>query len=944
MNGPFYIFVDPYAVVIREDCTGSPRISRARALVLLLTCAMALAGVARAAGGWRRPITGRLDDLPAVTHVIPTGRRISPIGRLVGTPNFATAVVVDRGAAYVLANGATRTQTVTRYDAARLEVLDQAQGFRKAPPVAAGGRSTGSTHITRIAHQNFFQGLAAGPHGRLYATGGGSDVLVAMRPGADGLEVLRRYRLAYYPFPKDQYPYEYQGSRGKAYHFYPDGVTLDRDATHAYVTGLLSNAVARIDLRTGATQYANAGPYPFAPVLTDNGRRLVVSDWGDCGVSVLDARTLKTLGRVCIGPATGPGNPDPGVHPTALVALPGTSRVVFTASNLDEAVEIDARSLKVVRIFDDAPYPGALPGSYPDGVAVHAGRLYVANAGNDDVAVFDLHSGRRLGLIPTAWYPTAVGAGPKALYITAAKGLGSGPNLRRQWVGDMMHGVLQRLSYARIDRELPRLTALALSDNGFDASRRAALARDNRRTTQYLHHHIHYVVFILRENKTFDEELGDFAPAGRRADPKLALYGPRELPNLFAWARHDSLFVNFYVDGEVTAQAHQWVTGASDSDFIERTWPQYYSGRGLIAGPGWTQSLVPASLSDGTGGLPGGAADPFAIYTDLSVLGKWSNPWIAYPERLYLFNNLLTHGVSFEDFGEFVSRNEAGAISPAMRVHLAVDFPGWDRMILDTRRARVAIDWMRKHAGDLPHFIYMWLPDDHTAGRSPCYYTPDYYVADNDLATARVIHYLSTTPQWKHMVVFVNEDDAQSGADHINAHRSFAVALGPWVRRTQVATRYSQVNLVRTFEAVLGLPPMSQWDANAAVIRGIWRRRPDDAPVPVRAQQVPVAFNPGACPDGKLLRRIAGAGGHTVTVAWLRAHLRTDPSAPPLPASGERYTPTTLLKVPGPEQMRQEWIATKGLKRYDRAMRYLKTLARKHHAPLDHYLATDDNN
>ncbi|EQD38333.1 phosphoesterase family protein, partial [mine drainage metagenome] len=217
------------------------------------------------------------------------------------------------------------------------------------------------------------------------------------------------------------------------------------------------------------------------------------------------------------------------------------------------------------------------------------------------------------------------------------------PNVRFQWVGDMMHGLLQRISYGQIQRELPRLTRVALADNGFGAATRAALERHNARLTRMLRRHIRYVVFILRENKTFDEDLGKLKGVGHWADPHLALYGPRELPNLFSWARRDALFVNFYADGEVTAQGHQWTTGASDSDFVQRTWPQYYSHRGLVSNPGWTQSLVPGSAGmAGIGGVTGTAAvrDPYSDYINLSVLGKWSNPWIAYPERLYLFNDL----------------------------------------------------------------------------------------------------------------------------------------------------------------------------------------------------------------------------------------------------------------------------------------------------------------
>ena len=905
-----------------------------RRLFVAVLAAVALNGCS--AHGGKHGSMGRVNDLAAVTHVIATGRRVSPIGALAATTNFPSSVVESNGAVYVLANGATRTQSVARYDAATLAPQGRTIGFRGA--MAAPSKQG----ALNIADQDFFQGLAAGRRHTQFAAGGGSDVLLALRTGRMGFAVVRRYALRYQPFPKDQYPYWYQGLHRGVRHFYPDGVTLGPQGRHAYVTGLLSNAVARVDLRSGKVHYGNAGPYPFAPVLTDHGRRLVVTDWGGCGVAVLDSRTLRTLGHVCVGPKTGPDNTDPGIHPTALVAVPGGSKVVFTASNLDEAVEVDARTLHLVRVFDDAPYPGAPPGSYPDGIAIHAGRVYVANAGNDDVAVFDLSGGRALGLIPTAWYPTGIAAGPDALYVVAAKGLGSGPNLRHQWVGDMMHGALQRVSYAQIGRELPRLTQIALADNGFSAARRAALARSNTNLSGELRRHIHYVVFILRENKTFDEELGRLKGLGHWADPHLALYGPRELPNLFNWARRDALFVNFYADGEVTAQGHQWVTGASDSDFVQRTWPQYYSRRGLISNPGWTQSLVPATRHKGPGGVgPRVEANPYADYIDLSKLGRWTNPWIAYPERLYLFNDLQAHGVDFEDFGEFITRSQAGAIPKPLRAHLARQFPSWDRMILDTQRANVAVTWMKHHATNLQRFMYIWLPDDHTAGRTPCYYTPDYYVANNDLATARIVHYLSTTPQWKHMVVFVTEDDAQSGADHIDAHRTFAEALGPWVRQADVTTRYSQVNIVRTIEAVFALPPMSQWDANAAVINGIWRHTANDSVVPVTVPKVKVAFNPGVCRNHALMRREATMQRHVPLQAWLRAH--QDALTERLPPRSEWYTPTSLLKIPGGEQMRQEWVGTKGTASYARTMHYLRALARAHHAPLSHYVANDDD-
>ena len=349
--------------------------------------------------------TTLLKDLAAVTHVIATGRRISPVGELAATANFPSSVVRAGGSAFVLSNGASRTQSVVRYEAATLVSQQQVVGFRGR---VAGNAAAG---VVKIPRQSFFQGLAPGPGHMLYAAGGGSDVLLALRAGHGSFAVAKRYPLRFHPFPKSQYPYWYQGLHVGVRHFYPDGVAISARGRHAYVTGLLSNSVARVNLRTGAVQYGNAGAYPFAPVLTDHGQRLVVSDWGGCGVTVLASRTLRTLGHICIGPKTGPGNTDPGVHPTAIAAVPGGSRVLFTASNLDAVVEVDARTLRVVRVIDDSPYPHAPPGSYPDGIAVHAGRVYVANAGNNDVAVFSLRNGRLLGLIPTAWYPTGVAAG-----------------------------------------------------------------------------------------------------------------------------------------------------------------------------------------------------------------------------------------------------------------------------------------------------------------------------------------------------------------------------------------------------------------------------------------------------------------------------------------------------------------------------------------------------
>ncbi|MBN2691437.1 MAG: bifunctional YncE family protein/alkaline phosphatase family protein [Burkholderiaceae bacterium] len=895
----------------------------------------------------------------APSAVLPSGRLLTPVGQLVQTPNFPTQLALSGDHVAVLTGGANKQQGLQRFAAATL----QAQGgvltlFAKdkkhAAPgatVAQGKQGNGNDSAGEqvIKGQSLFQGLTAGPDGTLYATGGNSDDLLALGPQArGGLQLLRRYPLQWQPFPRAQYPYQYAGDWQQTRHFYPDSVIIGPAGRHAYVAGMLANSLARIDLQSaprpaaarqapqggekhlgrpgvflkrGQTDYLNVGSYPFAVTLADGGRRLVVSNWGGNGVTVIDRAAWSVLGAVPTGPVLGPHSNAAGAHPTALAAQPGTPLVWVADANLDRIVAVNTRSLKAVRVLDDSPYPGAPPGSYPDALAVAQGRLFVANAGNDDVAVFDLASGKRIALIPTAWYPTALAVQGDALFVASAKGMGGGPNVHHQWVGNFMQGVLQRIDLRELPAQGAAWTQTALSNNGFAPTQRQQLAAANAQAAKWLHGHIQHVVFILRENKTFDEDLGKYADAGHWADPALNLYGPRELPNLYRMAGNGALFVNFRADGEVTSQGHQWTTAGSDSDFVQRTWPLYYSDRGYVANSGWSQSLAPDAS---------GARNPYAIYKNLSALGHWSNPWITYPARLFLFNDLLAHKVSFEDFGEFASRNKIGDISPALRQHLATDYPAWDRLILDTDRAKVVTRWLQHHP--LPRVLYIWLPDDHTAGRHACLPSPDSYVANNDLATAQVIHSLSALPGWKHTLVLLTEDDAQSGADHIDAHRTFAVAAGPWVKPGVLVTQnLSQVDLLRTIETVAGIPPMSQWDAGARVLSGIWRDAPDVAPFPVLPAEVPLQRNPGVCPADGPFRDLP-----VFKAPGLDA--QADTALKP----ANRYTPTALLKVSGPEQMRQEWLASKGPHAYAAMLAHVHALASAQQRPVSSLIAGDD--
>ena len=871
--------------------------------------------------------------------LLPSGRKVTPVGRCVVAPNFVINLCPAGNSVLSLAAGAASTQSIIALSDDRLAPQGSLVCMRSRH---WSDRFRGS-HI--LANQSLFQGIASGPGGMIYAAGGYSNNVLMLKMTDHSLKLLQKFSLRGQRFPASQYPYQYQGFGPGHPLFYPDAVAPSASGLHLFVTGLLANSLARINTRSGHIVYANAGAVPYSVAIAGVGGRryAIVSDWGADEVTVFDAATMKKLGIVSVGPPTGPKNQLPGVHPTALGVVPGTSMVWVACTNNNRLVLVDAASQRIIRSIQDEPYSHAPAGTYPDSLAVWHTMLFAANAGNDDVAVFNRHTGKPLGLIPTGWYPTAVCVHNDALYIASAKGLGFGPNLRGQWVGNSMQSLVQRVELKDLAKHLPQWTYQALANNHFLTRQRQQLLQANAAATRFLRKHIQYAVFILRENKTFDEDFGSYARAGVWADPHLDLYNQRELPNVYALADRYALMVNYKVDGEVTAQGHQWTTAGIDSDYVQRTWPMYYSGRGLAPNPGWTQNLGPTTAPPL--GRPvgfNGEDNPKSDYEDLSKLGHWSNPWISYPDGLFLFDNLAAHHVSFLDFGEFASRNEAGDISSAIKKSLVFSFPGWNRYIPDTARAKYVRKELTSRKDDFPRFCYIWLPDDHTAGRASGFYTPDAYVANNDAATGEIVQYLTHTPQWKHMAIFITEDDAQSGADHIDAHRSLALVVSPWIKPGHLVTRpYSQVDLLRTIEAICNIPSMSQWDDNARVLAGIWANQPHNAPYHAIPMQIPMTLNAGPVTALQKLRLAAGKNGHWLSPQWVKAHAQEIRQIEKHPV--EWYSPTSLLKVPGPEQMRQEWIACKGSASWRHVQQYIQAMARKRHVPITDIVANDDD-
>ena len=456
--------------------------------------------------------------------------------------------------------------------------------------------------------------------------------------------------------------------------------------------------------------------------------------------------------------------------------------------------------------------PSAPSGSTTNGLALSSNEkvLYVANADNNCLAVFNVSipgSSSGMGFIPTAWYPTCVRVAGKKILVSNGKGLTSranpyGPDPTRrgqevvyqeggqeqkikvQYIGGLFRGTLQILDIP--DAKQMGLYSKAVYNNTpyTKEGEMTSVGEEGNPVPMKVGDKspIKYVFYIIKENRTYDQVLGDM-PEGN-GDPSLVLFGENITPNQHAIAREFVLLDNFYVNGEVSADGHSWTMGAYATDFLEKNWPTSYGGRG--------------------GTYPGEG-----------------NREIANNKNGWLWDACARKGVSYRSYGEFVDNFKANV--PVLRNHFCKPFVGWNLSIRDTVRFR----WW-KHDFDsllainaLPQLSTIRFGNNHTEGLSLGKPTPFAHVADNDLAVGMFMDYLSHSPVWKNSLVLIVEDDAQNGPDHVDAHRSPALLAGGFVKQGFVDhTAYTTTSLLRTMELILGLPPMTQYDAAATPV---WR-------------------------------------------------------------------------------------------------------------------------
>jgi YVTN family beta-propeller protein len=501
-----------------------------------------------------------------------------------------------------------------------------------------------------------------------------------------------------------------------------------------------------------------------------------------------------------------------GDNPNEII-LNKKNTLLYVANANDNSVSvIDLTSNAVIETLNAALYPEALTGSTTNGLALSEDEkfLYIANADNNCLAVFDVGtkgSSHAKGFIPTAWYPTSVRTVHNSLWITNGKGLSSLPNpygpnptkkkarvvyqqgdtskrVRDQYIGGLFHGTLTKVQQP-MEQQLEVFSQAVYKNTPYSKEREKMTSGIvgnpvPRRVGDASP--IKYVFYIIKENRTYDQVLSDIA--GGNGDTSLLLFGRNITPNQHALAEQFVLLDNFYVDGEVSADGHNWSTAAYATDFLEKNWPSSYGGRGgHYYGEGTREA--------------------------------------ANNKHGFIWDYCKRFGVSYRTYGEFADDFKPNI--PALKDHFCPYFTSWDESVMDTTRFH---QWRRDFDSLLaldkvPQFNSLRFINDHTEGLRIGRPSPTAHVADNDLAVGLFVDYLSKSKIWNESVVFIVEDDAQNGPDHVDAHRTTAYVAGGMVKRNFIDhTMYTTSSMLRTMELILGLPPMSQYDAAA---EPMWR-------------------------------------------------------------------------------------------------------------------------
>ena len=646
----------------------------------------------------------------------------------------------------------------------------------------------------------------------------------------------------------------------------PSGLAVSPDGRRLYVVLNLSNRLGEFDASNGKLLRTwDVGVAPYDVILV--GRKAYVSNWGgrqpdtnsltgpagrgtqvrvdpvrhianEGSVTVIDLAADKVLTEVLTG-----------LHASAMALSPDRRHLVVANAASDTLSVIDTRSDRVVETIWTRQTPADLFGAAPNALAFDpAGRtLFVCNGSQNAVAVVSFEAGKSKlrGLIPVGWYPGAIvhDAARQSIYVANIKGIGStkkhAADENPAYKASQYFGTL---SLVRVPspRVLAVQTGVALRNFRHGAVQSALLPPrpgqpprpvPERTGEPSLFKH---VVYIIKENRTYDQVLGDMRQGN--GDPSLCVFGERVTPNQHKMAREFVLLDNTYCSGLVSADGHQWASTGITTDYMERSFAGF-----------------PRSYPDGM--------------EDSDVDA------IAYSPAGFIWDNVLAHGKTLRDYGEFAIADKSWkdktrkgkpkwsdhyhefingtdtirlSSRPAvesLRPYLNTNTVGWDMDVPDVFRAAQFIKELKEfeRTGNFPNFIIICLPNDHTSGTAAGSPTPEASVADNDLAFGRIVEALSRSAFWKETCIFAIEDDPQDGWDHVSGYRTTAYVISPYTRRRAVvSTQYNQTSLLRTMELMLGLPPMNQLDASATPMFDCFTNAADLTPFTPAPNNVPL--------------------------------------------------------------------------------------------------------
>ena len=736
--------------------------------ILLAGAWSAAASAAQPSAPAPKPAARRM-AAPKVT-LLPNGWRISPVGRHINIGDLPMNMVMTPDGDHVIVTNNGYTQP-------NLVVYDYTKQISR----------------DRVMLESAWLGLAFHPDGkRLYSSGSAKNRVDEFSWDRGVLKKTGDFQL---PKPQND--------------SFVGGLAVAPDGKRLFAVHVLGEKLHAIDLETRAViKTVDLPAEPYTVLVSTDSNAVYLSLWGGSKVLVFDAADLSLRKEIEVGE-----------HPNAMAFSKDGTRLFVACANTNAVWNIDLREGYATEQISIAPFPNMPPGSTPNALDLSPDgkTLLVANADNNTVAVIEIEEdgkGEVEGFIPTGWYPTGVrySKDGSKIFILSGKGLVSSPNPRGrqaglatspdgQYIGGMLWGTLTTLDTPDAGK-LKEYTATALFVTPDTGKSQLAPAKAPAHSVVPKRvggaSPIKHVFYVIRENRTYDQVLGDL-PQGN-GDPSLTIFGEDITPNAHALARQFVLLDNFFVDAEVSYDGHAFSTGAWATDAVEKIWPMNYGRREA------------RYLSEGGG----------------AMRNQYGN--LAAGPRGYLWDAAARKGVSYRSYGEFsipgqeIRWDEAmkppytGSV-PGLKDHVHPTYPPYNLSIPDNQRIDVWLEEFREFEknGNLPRLNILRLGNDHTAGARPGAWTPRAMVAENDHALGRLVEAISASRFWKESAIFVLEDDAQNGSDHVDAHRSIGFVISPYTQRKGVvdSTLYTTSGFLRTMELILGLEPLSQYDAAA---------------------------------------------------------------------------------------------------------------------------------